>query len=128
MPRPGSIQESAVLLFVSMREVRRFQIDLTKAALNASEKSQMETVKKNLLEAYGLEDKEDRDKRQSSMVEAMNRWAHQDPFTVEKMESSTDIQAKMAAKHTDARNREIRKRRTLFGQDNMPKRKPRRGI
>ncbi len=118
-----------MLLYVSMREVRRFTKDLHFAGLQATSKQQLETIKTALLEVYGLEDKEDRDKRHAAMIERMNQWTNRDPFMVEKMASTTDIREKVAAIESDRRNAEVRRRRPVFDTGGVPAHPtmPRRG-
>lgn len=96
VPPRGSVLEAAVLLYASMRQVRRFHEAVAVNSVHCQDAMQAEALKKNLKEVYGLDDKRERDRHQKEMSSLLNRWTEQQPFTVEKVESVDELRKRVS--------------------------------
>lgn len=115
-PPQGSIAEAAVLLFVSMRRVRKFKRDLLFAGLLCENKMQGATAQKSLREVHGLEDVEEKIRHQKEMAELMSRWTNQGPFSVSRVSTVEEMRVKMIQRQRQAeRTKKVLQRRRKSG-------------
>jgi len=114
IPPRGSILEAAIELFASMRQVRKFQEALAIHGVHATSSIAFESMKKQLKEAFGLDDRLERERHQQEMSQLLNRWSTQAPFTVEKLESIDETRKRLSAA-------QIQNRRAQAVKDRMRK-------
>jgi hypothetical protein len=86
--------EAVMVLYASMRNVRRFKRDLHLASLQISQQPLLARMGSALRECYGLQDEKETVRHRQEMTELLQRWTAQKSIGVRKLSTTDELRAK----------------------------------